>query len=93
MLHGPRIDRRDPQARSATFRTMFQGARESYAMTGDHPDKKEVRMPRTKEQDDQRSIDLNPNSDPYWQSRGYDERPDDWEEKITEDQDSPQEKE
>jgi hypothetical protein len=23
---------------------------------------------------------LNPNNDTYWQSRGFDERPDDWEE-------------
>ena len=27
---------------------------------------------------------LNPNNDAYWQSRGYDERPDDWEDLISE---------
>jgi len=26
------------------------------------------------------SIQCNPNNDAYWESRGYDERPDDWEE-------------
>ena len=26
-----------------------------------------------------RSQQLNPNNDAYWQSRGFDERPDDWE--------------
>ena len=32
------------------------------------------------EQDDldNHSNQLNPNNDAYWQSRGYDERPDDW---------------
>ncbi len=25
-----------------------------------------------------RSVQLNSNNDAYWQSRGYDERPDDW---------------
>lgn len=29
-------------------------------------------------QDDNRSNQLNPNNDAYWQSRGEDERPDDW---------------
>jgi hypothetical protein len=28
--------------------------------------------------DDNRSRQLNPENDAYWQSRGYDERPDDW---------------
>jgi len=28
---------------------------------------------------DNRSDQLNPNNDAYWQSRGYDERPDEWE--------------
>lgn len=27
---------------------------------------------------------LNPNNDAYWQSRGYDERPDDWDDLISE---------
>ena len=29
---------------------------------------------------------LNENNDAYWQSRGYDERPEDWEERSDEDQ-------
>jgi len=28
---------------------------------------------------DNRSNQLNANNDAYWESRGYDERPDDWE--------------
>ena len=32
--------------------------------------------------DDNRVNQLNPNNDAYWQSRGLDERPDDWEERI-----------
>lgn len=31
---------------------------------------------------DNRSNQLNPNNDAYWQSRGVDERPDDWEEQA-----------
>ncbi len=31
-------------------------------------------------------IQLNPNNDAYWQSRGYDERPDDWEDRIKEEE-------
>ena len=31
---------------------------------------------------DNRSQQLNPNNDAYWQSRGYDERLDDWEERA-----------
>ena len=27
---------------------------------------------------------MNPNNDAYWESRGYDERPDDWEEENSE---------
>ena len=26
---------------------------------------------------------MNPNNDAYWQSRGYDERPDDWEDQAS----------
>ena len=25
---------------------------------------------------------MNPNNDAYWQSRGYNERPDDWEDRV-----------
>lgn len=31
-----------------------------------------------KHNDDNHSNQLNPNNDAFWQSRGYDERPDDW---------------
>jgi hypothetical protein len=36
----------------------------------------------SKEELDNHSNQLNPNADEYWQSRGEDERPDDWEERI-----------
>ncbi len=29
-----------------------------------------------------RANQMNPNNDAYWQSRGYDERPDDWEDQV-----------
>ena len=32
-----------------------------------------------------RANQMNPNNDEYWHSRGYDERPDDWEERARED--------
>lgn len=38
----------------------------------------------TKEEQDNRSAQLNPNNDSYWQSRGYDERPENWNEIIKE---------
>lgn len=34
---------------------------------------------------DNHANQLNPNNDAYWQSRGSDERPDDWEEQINRD--------
>lgn len=34
---------------------------------------------------DNHANQINPNNDAYWESRGYDERPDDWEERIAED--------
>ena len=37
-----------------------------------------------KDERDSRSNQMNPNNDAYWTSRGYDERPDDWEERSTE---------
>lgn len=37
----------------------------------------------TKSDQDNHSNQLNPNNDAYWQSRGEDERPDDWEERST----------
>ena len=32
----------------------------------------------SKDELDNHANQLNPNNDAYWQSRGYDERPDDW---------------
>ena len=31
---------------------------------------------------DNHANQLNPNNDAYWESRGWDERPDDWEEQV-----------
>lgn len=31
---------------------------------------------------DNRANQLNPNNDAYWESRGFDERPDDWREQA-----------
>lgn len=31
---------------------------------------------------DNHSNQLNPNNDAYWECRGFDERPDDWEDRI-----------
>ena len=36
-------------------------------------------MPRGGGNDDNRANQMNPNNDAYWQSRGHDERPEDWE--------------
>lgn len=33
---------------------------------------------------DNHANQLNPNNDAYWESRGWDERPDDWEERAAE---------
>ncbi len=35
---------------------------------------------------DNHADQLNPNNDAYWESRGFDERPDDWEERVEEDE-------
>lgn len=35
-------------------------------------------MSYTQDELDNHSNQLNPNNDAYWQSRGFDERPDDW---------------
>jgi hypothetical protein len=37
-------------------------------------------MNRNKHDDDNHANQLNPNNDAYWQSRGEDERPQDWQE-------------
>ena len=44
-------------------------------------------MPRGGGNDDNRADQMNPNNDAYWQSRGYDERPDDWEDRVAGDDD------
>ena len=38
-----------------------------------------------KHDDDNHADQLNPNNDAYWESRGWDERPDDWDERINQD--------
>jgi len=35
-----------------------------------------------KHDDDNRANQMNPNNDAYWDSREYDGRPDDWEERL-----------
>ena len=39
---------------------------------------------------DNRANQLNPNNDSFWQSRGFDERPDDWEDRIADEDDQPE---
>ena len=39
-----------------------------------------------KDDRDNRSDQLNPNNDAYWESRGEEERPDDWEEHTEDDE-------
>jgi hypothetical protein len=36
----------------------------------------------TPDDQDNRSIQLNPNNDVFWQSRGEDERPNDWQDRA-----------
>ena len=36
--------------------------------------------------DNNRADQMNPNNDAYWESRGFDERPDDWEDRIENDE-------
>lgn len=38
---------------------------------------------------DNHADQMNPNNDAYWQSRGEDERPDDWQERREQDRDEP----
>jgi hypothetical protein len=40
---------------------------------------------------DNHANQCNPNNDSYWESRGFDERPDDWEDRAGDDQDKLQE--
>ena len=39
---------------------------------------------------DNHANQMNPNNDAYWESRGFDERPDDWEDRIEEEDDQPE---
>ena len=36
----------------------------------------------SKSDQDNHSNQCNPNNEAYWESRGYDERPDDWEDQV-----------
>ena len=38
-----------------------------------------------KADDDNHANQLNPNNDAYWESRGHDERPEDWESRTSQD--------
>ncbi len=40
-----------------------------------------------KSDNDNHANQCNPNNDAYWESRGEDERPDDWEDQVAEDDD------
>lgn len=40
----------------------------------------------SKHDDDNRSRQLDPEHDAYWQSRGEDERPDDWQDRLEDEQ-------
>lgn len=35
-----------------------------------------------KDDQDNHADQLNPNNDAYWESRGWDDRPDDWEDRL-----------
>jgi hypothetical protein len=39
----------------------------------------------TQQEHDNRANQLNPNNDAYWQSRGEEQRPDDWQQRSSED--------
>ena len=39
---------------------------------------------------DNHADQLNPNNDAYWESRGYDGRPDDWEDRTDRDDERPE---
>jgi len=38
---------------------------------------------------DNHANQLNPNNDAYWESRGYEERPEDWEDRVDEESHQP----
>ena len=39
---------------------------------------------------DNHANQMNPNNDAYWESRGFDGRPDDWEDRIDEEDEHPE---
>ena len=43
----------------------------------------------SKSDQDNHSNQMNPNNDAYWESRGWEERPDDWEERAQAGNDTP----
>lgn len=49
-----------------------------------HQTRAKIKM--TKHDDDNRSRQLDPEHDAFWQSRGEDERPDDWQERLNDEQ-------
>ena len=40
---------------------------------------------------DNHADQLNPNNDAFWESRGWDERPDDWDDRVEDDDTLPKE--
>ena len=44
-------------------------------------------MSDPKSDQDNHANQMNPNNDAYWESRGEEDRPDDWEERVGEDDD------
>ena len=42
---------------------------------------------------DNHADQINPNNDAYWESRGWDDRPDDWDDRVQEDDTPPDEEE
>jgi len=44
--------------------------------------------PYSQDELDNYADQLNPENDAYWESRGFDERPDDWEERLENDSSS-----
>ncbi len=43
-----------------------------------------------KDELDNHANQMNPNNDAYWEARGFDGRPDDWEDRVDEDDDRPE---
>ena len=43
-----------------------------------------------KDELDNHANQMNPNNEAYWESRGFDGRPDDWEDRIEDDDDQPE---